>query len=272
MKIKNLTFFSLAVAVLCVAARTVTLLYATQSDTGFFIARLAPLGICLSVGIFLLILVAAVFAFSAKEKAHSPFKLSRLSALAAIVLGVFILLYSFGFNAHSYLIAWQHTLEAVSGILAGCWFILYGMSAFINIKLPKITAILPCIHSVMRLVVVFTSLSTSALVAEHVFSLAYHVSVMVYMLNLGRMAAEEPAKNSQKTFFPLTVVSFIFTCTSTFSRLIALLLNKENFIHSEVPLDITGIVLCIFMLLIAADICKANKEETKEADLNDIQC
>lgn len=272
MKIKNLTIFSIAVAVLCIAARTVTLLYATQSGTGFFISRLAPLGIGLSVSIFLLIIPAVVFAFTAKEKANTPFKLSRLSGCVSFILGVVIIFYSFGFNSHSYLIMWQHTLESVTGVISGAWFILYGVSAFINFKLPKITAVLPCIHSIMRLIVVFTSLSTAALVAEHVFSLAYHVSVMVFMLNFGRMAAGEPSKNSAKSFFPITAATFIFTGTSVFSRLIALICGKEDMIHGETALDITGIVLCVFMLLIAADICKENNTQMKEADSNDIQC
>ena len=268
MKIKNITLFSIAVAVLCIAARTVTLLYTTQSGTGFFIARLSSLGIALSIGIFLLTLVAVIFAFTLKGKASTPFKLSKISGIASFLLGFTMLLYSFGFNSHSFVIQWQYTLEVIAGILAGSWFIIYGTGAFIKLNLPKITAIIPCIYSITRLVVVFTALSTSALVAEHVFSLAYHVSVMVFMLNFGRMVAGEPSKNSGKIFFPVTVASFIFTCTSVFSRLIILILRKTDMIHGEAPLDLTGIVLSIFMLLIARDIYKEKKEETK----NDIQC
>ncbi len=270
MKIKNLTIFSIAVAVLCIAARTVTLLYTVETSTGFFIARLTTLGISLSIGIFLLTLVAVIFAFTAKEKANCPFQLSKISGIASFLLGFATLLYSFGFNSHSYLIQWQHTLEAFSGVLAGVWFILYGISAFTDIKLPKIAAIIPCIHYIMRLIVVFTTLSTSALVTEHVFSLAYHASVMVFMLYLGRIAAGETSKNSAKSFFPVTTAAFIFTCTSVFSRLIMLLLGKPEMIHGETALDITGIILSIFMLLIAADICKENTEEIKEADTNEL--
>ncbi len=270
MKLKNLTLFTLAVALLSTAARTASLLYTTESSTGFFISRLSTLGVMLSVLILILTVIAAVFAFFAKEKAISPFKPSSLSGIFAVLLGISFLLYSFGLGAHTYLIPWQHTLETVTGILSGAWFIAFGLGAFMNIKLPKIAAILPCIHSVMRLVVVFTSLSTSALVAEHVFSLAYHASVMVYMLNFGRFAANEPSKNGSKFFFPITVTAFIFTATSVFSRLIVSLSGKPELIHGEVEIDITGIVLTVFMLLCAADICKENNE-IKEADSDAVQ-
>lgn len=268
MKIKNITLFSIAVAVLCIAARTITLLYATQSGTGFFIARLSSLGISLSIGIFILTLVAVIFAFTLKEKASSPFKLSKISGIASFLLGFTILLYSFGFNSQAFVIQWQHTLEVIAGILAGCWFIIYGTGAFIKLNIPKITAIIPCIYSLLRLVVVFTTLSTSALVSEHVFSLAYHTSVMLFMLNFGRIVAGEPSKSTEKIFFPVTVAAFIFTCTSVFSRLIMLLLGKADMIHAEVGLDLTAIMLSIFMLLITRDIYKEKKEETE----NDIQC
>lgn len=265
MKNKSLTLFSIAVAILCIAARTITLIYTTQSGTGFFISRLAPLGICLSVVIFLLTLVAFIFAFTSNQTARSPFKPSGLSAMACIVLGITILLYSFGFNSHTAFIHWQHTLETLTGIAAGVWFILYGLTAFTNLRLPNVTAILPCIHFITRLVVVFGGLSTSALVAEHVFSLAYHVCAMVFMLNLGRVMANEPSKSSQKTFFPISVLTFIFTCTSVFSRLIMLIISKTQMIHGETPLDITGIALSIFIILISADICKNDNIKIKEA-------
>lgn len=262
MKIKNLTVFSLAVAILCVAARTVTMLYATESGTGFFINRLTPLGLGLSAGIFVLVLAAVIFAFYAKEKTVSPFSPSALSSIASLLLGISLIFYSLGFNIHGYLILWQHALETVTGILAGLWFIAFGLSAFAKIKLPAVAAALPCIHYIMRLIVVFTSISTSALVAEHIFSLAYHVSAMVYMLNFGRIAAGEPSKNIAKVFFPISAMTFIFTCTSVFSRLIMLILGKPEMIHGEAALDITGIVLSIFVLLIAADTVKEDTEKS----------
>lgn len=271
MKVRNLTFFSIAVAVLCVAARTATLFYTTQGETGFFIGRLANLGIILSVAIIVAAAVATLFAFTAKERVSIPVSLSPLSKFAFVLLGAAITVYSLGFNSHSFAVAWQHGFEVISGILAGLWFILYGISPSVGIRLPKITAILPCIHFIMRLIVVFTSLSTAALVAEHVFSLAYHVSVMVYMLNLGRILGEAPAKNTARTFFPITVCTFIFTATSVLSRLIALIAKKQELIHGESALDITGIVLSVFLLLIAADICKESNK-TKEEDENDLQC
>lgn len=270
MKFKNLTLFSIGVAIFCIAARTVTLLYATQSGTGFFISRLSSLGISLSISIFLLAIVAVIFAFALKGKAHSPFELSKLSGIASFLLGFTILLNSFGFNSHSFVIQWQYTLEVIAGILAGCWFIIYGVGAFIKFKLPDITAIIPCVYFILRLVVVFTALSTSALVAEHVFSLAYHVSVMVFMLYFGRAVAGVPSKNISKTFFPIKTAAFIFTTTSVFSRLIMLLLGKTEMIHSEAGLDLTGIMLSIFMILITADIYKESKKVIKEEDSNEL--
>lgn len=268
MKIKNLTIFTIAIAILCTAARTVTLLYATEAGTGFFISRLSDIGVALSISIFLLVLIALIFSFSAKEKAKQGFTLSKISGAVSVILGIAILSYSLGLGSHSYLLSWQHTLETVTGILSSLWFMAYGVSAFVDITLPAITAIFPCIHSIMRLIVVFGTFSTSALVAEHVFSLAYHVSVMLFMLYFGRIVASVPQKKSGKTFFPVTVCAFIFTCTSVFSRLLMLFLSKTEMIHGETALDITGIVLSVFMLSAAADICKEEKEEIPD----DIQC
>ena len=268
MKIRNLTIFTVAVTLLSVAARTATLLYATAEGTGFFIGRLAALGIALSVAVFLLTAICFSFAFAVKEKAVVPFTPSFVEGIACVILGITLIAYSLGFNAHSYIFPWQHILEAASGILGGLWFILYGL----NFKLPTVTAVLPCLHFVMRLVVVFTSLSTAALVAEHVFSLAYRVSVMVFMLNFGRIVANVPTKNTNKVFFPISCAAVIFTGTSVLSRLIMIFADKTELIHGEAALDITGIVLLVFMLLTAADICKENETKTEEEVNDDLQC
>ena len=173
MKTKNLLFFSLGIAVICALIRTATILYTTESTTGFFISRLSGLGIFLSVAIFLLTLVAVIFSVLNKKTANVDFKVSKLSGAASFVCGIVTLLYPLLYKDVNSLIPWQNNLTAAFSLLAGLWFLLFGVSAFIDIKIPPLFCAVPLLYYLMRLVLVFTAFSTSALVAEHVFSLAY---------------------------------------------------------------------------------------------------
>lgn len=256
MKLKTMTMFTLLLSLISVLLRTATLLYATESTTGFFAERLIPVGVSLSAMIIVLAAVGLVFGFSVKEKATENFNLSSLSGIFSVVLGVMLIAYSLGFGSHACSVLWQKVMEVLTGFVSGVWFIVFGLSPFTKIKLPLITASLPCIHWIFRLVVVFGTFSTNALVAEHIFTLSALCFAVVYMLFFGRVISKCATKRSLLFFFPITAVTFILNATSSISRFIVTLAGKAEKIHGEVPLDLVGICLCVFLMVSVFDICR----------------
>lgn len=269
MKPKTLTIFGILAAIVCIAARTVTLMYATESETGFFISRLSAIGIILTIGIFAVTLVVASFAFTVKKKAKNNFTLSKKGGIICIILGVALLSYCFGFGIHPYNAMWQHILELASGILCAVWFIIYGLSPFVQLKLPEIFAVIVPIHWILRLIVVFGTFSTTALVAEHIFSLAALSVTAVFMLEFSKAVLGIAGKKVLTSLYPTAICSAVLSLTSSVSRLIVTILSAAEKIHAEVPIDIVGITVGIFMLIISADIFN---EAQKEEKTNEIQC
>ena len=259
MKLKTMTLFTLLLSFACVLLRTATLLYATESTTGFFAERLIPVGVLLSIIILVLACVGLVFGFSVKEKATENFSLSHLSGTFSVVLGVMLIAYSLGFGSHACSVLWQKVMEVLTGFISGVWFIIFGLSPFTKIKLPLITSAIPCVHWIFRLVVVFGTFSTNALVAEHIFTLCALCFAVGYMLFFGRIVSKSATKRSLLFFFPVTACTFILNATSSVSRLIVTLVGKAEKIHGEVPLDLVGIAFCVFIILIVFDICKEVK-------------
>ncbi|MEE0840093.1 MAG: hypothetical protein U0L72_06040 [Acutalibacteraceae bacterium] len=268
MKKKTLTVFGILIAIICIILRTVTLMYVTEGETGFFISRLIPMGIALCAATFILTLVASAFSFSSKQKAENCFTLSKKSGIFAIILGVSLLCYCLGFGTHPSAIQWQHTLEIVSGILSAVWFILYGMTSFATYKLPPVTAVIPVIHWLCRIIVMFSAFSTTSLVAEHIYTLCALCFTTLFMLQLGKTVSGIAGNKTLTAFFPTAICASILTLTSSVSRLIVTLLGEMEKIHGETPLDIVGITVGIFMLVITADI--SVKEKEKNSD--EIQC
>ena len=262
MKTKNLFIFSFCIAVICAAIRTATILYTTEGTTGFFIARLASLGIFLSVAVFLLALTAAIFAFFADQKATTDFKVNKLSGAVSIICGIVTLLYPVLFKA-SALFTWQNNLTVFFAFITGIWYIFFGISAFIDLKIPPVLNAVPLFYYVMRLVLIFTTFSTSALVSEHVFSLSYRCILLVFMLMFLRICAGYPSKRTLKFFFPVSVTTFVLTFTSVISRLIVHFSLGDAFIHGDIPVDYDGIALCLFILPMTYNILKKESEEIK---------
>lgn len=268
MKKKTLTVFGVIIAVICITLRTVTLMYVTESETGFFISRLIPMGIALCAATFILTLVASAFSFSAKQKAENCFVISKTSGVFAILLGVCLFCYCLGFGTHPSAMEWQHTLEIVSGILSAVWFVLYGLTSFVDIKLPPLTATIPVIHWICRIMVAFSAFSTVSLVAEHIYSLAALCLVTVFMLLLGKTVSGIAGRKTLTCLFPTAICASILTLTSSVSRLIVTVLGQAERIHGETSIDIVSIAVGIFMLVITADISVKKMEDNEY----EIQC
>ncbi len=263
MKTKNLFIFSVCIAIICTAIRIATVFYTTQDTTGFFIARLAFFGVFLSVTIFILTVIAFVFAFFADKKASADFKLNKISGVLSVICGIVTLLYPALFNT-SAIIAWQNNLTLFFSFLTGIWFTFFGLSAFTDLKIPSIANVIPMFYYLMRLVLVFTSFSASALVSEHVFSLAYRCILLVFMLMFLRICAGYPTNRTLKFFLPVSIITFILTFTSVVSRLIVYFSLGNTFVHGDIPIDYDGIALCLFILPITYNILKEKREETKK--------
>ncbi len=262
MKTKNLFIFSFSLAVICTAIRTAVILYTTEGTTGFFVARLASLGIFLSVSVFILALVAFLFGFFTDKKPCANFKLNKVSGFLAVICGILILLYPVLFKTPS-IIPWQNNFTVFFSLLTGIWFAFFGISAFIEIKIPPISYVIPMFYYLMRLVLIFTTFSSSALVSEHVFSLSYRCLILVFMLMFLRTCAGLITPRTKKFFLPVSMATFVLTFTSVISRLIVHFSLGDTFIHGDVPIDYDGIALCLFILPITYNILKEESEETK---------
>lgn len=261
---KTITLFSLFVAIVCIAARTVMLIYATESATGFFLSRLSLLGIVLSITVFILTILATVFAFTASDDVKSGFEIKKTGSILSILLGISLIAYCFGFGLHDSAFLWQRILEIISGILSGVYFIALGISAFYHIKLPIYASVIPAVHWIFRLVVVFSTFSSNALVAEHIFSLAALCISCVFMLIFGKNRAEIQSEKSKKLFYPLAICGAVLNLSSAVPRLIVTIIGAADKVHGEANIDAVTLILGIFMLVITADISNEKKIGEKE--------
>lgn len=257
---KTITLFSVFIAVMCIAARTVTLIYATESATGFFISKLSTLGILISVAIFVFALIASFFAFTVSSSELKSLEISKTNGIISILLGVSIILYCFGFGIHDTVFLWQRILETVSGFAAGLWFVIFGVNAFYSIKMPEYLSAIPCIHWIFRLIVVFGTFSSNALVAEHIFSLAALSSTCVFMLLFGKRYVKFESEKSDKLFYPTAICAAILNLTSSLSRIIVTVIGASDRIHAEANIDLVSLFAGVFMLVMVTDIKSKEKE------------
>ena len=256
---KTITLFSILVILMCVAARTVTLIYVTESATGFFISRLSVLGIALSVAVLFLTLLASAFAFAVPAVSKGKIEIGKPCGVLSVIIGLSLILYSFGFGLHESAFLWQTVFEIASGLLSALWFIAVGVNAFYSIKIPVISNIIPCVHWIFRLIVVFGTFSSNALVAEHIFSLASLCVTCVFMLELGKNRAEIVGIKKGRLLYPVAICGAILNLVSALPRLIVTVMGQSDRVHGEANIDLVSIAVGIFMLMVTLDI-KSDKK------------
>ena len=258
---KIMTLFSMFVAIITVALRTVTLIYATESATGFFVTRLTTLGIVLSAAVFFIALLDFAFSFTAYDSVCKSIEISKISGIISVLLGVFVVLFGLGSGAHGSIHMWQQFLEKTSAVLCGLWFMAIGVNAFYNLKLPVFFNILPAVHWVCKLIVVFGNFSSNALVAEHIFTLAALAVSCIFMLIFGKSLSNMQGKKAARFLFPIALLGAILNITSALSRIIVTAVGMSEKIHGEVSVDFVTLLAGIFMFALTNDIKNKEKGE-----------
>ncbi|MBE6729353.1 MAG: hypothetical protein E7568_03870 [Ruminococcaceae bacterium] len=247
---KTLTVIASFVAAVCVLFRTITLIYATEADTGFFVFRLMPLGVGLTAVCLILPVVMLLFCLSAKS--DGSVALTKLTGIMSIAVGLSVIAYCF-IGTYEYVIVWQRTLEMISGLICGVWFVLMGLKAFKKFNLPEILSVAPTVHWVFKLIVAFSNFSSNALVAEHVFTLSSISLTCLFMLMYGKSITGFAGVKTKKFIYPVAICGGVLNLTSALSRLAVTLMGKSEVIHGDSAIDLVGIAVGVFMLFVLSE-------------------
>lgn len=244
----------------------------TETDTSGFFKRINPTVYILYIAavlfsVLLLLMITASDKVTASKSFRGKNKMLTVGATAmsvglawdvAVCISAFIKAVT-SFTANSQLFQYlsangliAQLLEAVFGLLACIYFILYalsyneGRSSFYEYKLLAIT---PLFWAIFRLVRRFMTKISFIVVADLMLELAMLVFMMLFFLSFARISSQLCQKNEMRRAMKYGAVAAMFAVVISISRLVAIIGGKSAALCEGFGFNIADIAFAVFAVL-----------------------
>ena len=264
---KIMLFSGIALAVSLVM-RLLQIVFTVDTATGFFKTEYTAAGYYLMVMIAVICAAAAFICFTShRSPARPPHTNSFMSAASFLMVpAIFIELYAESFSGT--VMVWQNTLLVLTGIAAAVYFIVFGFTAFADIKMPQLLAVLPAVYFIMRIICSFTSISSLALITDNIFLIAAYCVALVFFLCFGKLYNGIVTDNSFRKLLASGTVAAILCFTQSVPHIIVNIATSNGYQHTSnaanYALFITGVFITVFIFsYFSASNCTEKSESTR---------
>ena len=264
MRYKNIIAFFLVVLPVSIGLRFMQLVFTVDATTGFFKQEYKPIGYALIFIIFFACAITALLSFTAFRKPEKPPKVNPFLGFASLLLGFAI---GYEIITETFVAAvrvWQIVLLDVTGLLAAVFFIIYGLKMLIDFPLPGITTIIIPIYWVVRLICIFTTISSLSLISDTVITLAYQCSALIFMACFAKIFNKINDDKLFRKVLASGLITAILCLADSVPRLYLKLTNHEQYLHSSATSSLTMLATGIFAFtFILAFFSNKNLKERK---------
>ena len=256
---QSYTFFFIA-AVATVALRSAMLFFTIDPKNGFINESYSAL----AYSILAIIVVAALllfgFAYFFGKKEFSDKSTGIVYKAAAVAMSFVILFDAFASSSTFAVFPWQKYLEILSAIAAAIYLTASALSDMLSFKVPEILSVAPIVFWFVRLVIIFTSLSTLANISDNIFELAALCLLLLSSLNIAKLACLPQTEKFTSFSFALFLTTALVCFVNSLPRAILIIGKNTAFLHKNDLPVMTTLIAGVYILLFAVNFFKDRKE------------
>ena len=227
--------------------------------TGFFQQNQIFFGYFMLAIIFLMALLCAIFAMTFyKDPENPPVKgtvLGIISFLPAIAIGFEI----FTESNMVAVVPMQSLLLKITGILTVLYFTLYGVSKFIDFKLPNFASIIPSIYIIIRIICDFASISSLALISDYIFLISGYCTVLLFFINFIKLYNKVDTEYNFRKILATGLASSLICISQSTAHIIINIINSGTYNHVPHSANISMLALGLFIITFVLTHFKDNK-------------
>lgn len=249
MKYKKIVLFFCLTLPLSLLLRTLQLFFTVETDTGFFKIEYKTVGFYFLALIIAVCVSMAIICFTGHRNPEHPPKINPFIAVSSFLVVISIISSIFDQSFLEVVMHWQTTLLTISGVLAAIYFLLYGMSGFININLPPILSIFPSAYFIMKIISSFTAISSLALITDNILILAAYCVILLFLISFGKLYNGIDSEGNFRKLMASGFVSVILCFTQAVPHFIINFATDGAYLHTS---NATSLSLLGFGIFIAA--------------------
>ena len=240
---------------LCVVLRIIQVYFTIDNATGFIKQQYSTMGLLISVivcaGIAAVALLTAITDIKCKES-----ECPQLAICVSSLLVGGMLIYKAVTNISEVLkfgawqtTAWYDFALFVLMLLSAVVFFAYGLKNISDFKMPSMILSIPVFCFIVKLISVFVSTSSLALVTENVFMIFTSSAVLWFMFEFSNFENGVGDKDKKiKKIFASGIASVMFCAVTTVPKVFVALILKSGLSNSDISTVLLDISLAIFIL------------------------
>ncbi len=249
MRYKNIILFSFVTVITGIVIRAYQLLFITEGETGFIKQDFKSFGIAMSALVVLSALACVAMGLSVRR---CPKKMPKvkwpLSVISFIMAGAILFEIFTSFFA-TRLPAWQVIVLEVTGCCTAAFFVVYGLKPRVEIKLPNIFYAVPVLYWAVKLMVVFTSISSLALIVDNVLLTASYCAILIFMLEFAKLANGIDIEKTSRFIMASGLCAVNLSLVCSIPSFIALFIGNTDVLHTKPTSLVSALASGLFILI-----------------------
>lgn len=269
MKITLSKIFFIVSTFIVLVTHIISLLFMTETNTGFFKPEYASFRIVF--GVLAFVLCCGLF-FLGKNKPQdikTPVEFSRPLSIISILTAIGFL---FG-NAVSSLgqLTTSSLIKMAMALIVTIFFLVFGLCGIFKLNPPKFLTVLTLPYFVYNLILVFARNSGMSVISENAYEIILLCAVLLFFSYMAKFICGVEREKNLSALVPVGYIAALFSFTCTVSRYIIILIGKGNVLKVNAYPDFSTFALGVFITAFCFSVLKPNSDHTPRSSKNTVE-
>ena len=227
--------------------RALQLIKHTDHTTGFYTKDKQALVVTVAIAI-VAFLVVCCCATVKRAPLKTP-KVRKPLAIGAVLMAVAVALdvvatfgFSFMSNLHKFIIG-------ILGLLTVAFFVAYAIKGVKKYRLEKLLYAIPAIYFAAKLVLVFISIATLALISANAYMILYYSFTTLFFLEFAKIANGYDKEKSYKKILITAALSAMFSAVFSVPQMFLLLTDSKATLHQSSAVLFSAMLTGVFVMI-----------------------
>ncbi len=243
---KIILFFGITLPA-SILMRFLQILFTVDATTGFFKNEYNKMGFYLLVVILAACACLAVICFTGHRNPEHPPKMNPVLSISSCLLAVVTFIELFSGSFPRMVMKWQLVLLVITGIAASVYFAVYGLSSLIKYKLPPLSAVIPAIYFIVKIICTFTSISSLALISDNIMLLSVYCVAMLFFLCFGKLYNSIDNEYNFRKLMASGLVAVVLCLTQAIPHFVINIFTDNVYLHTSNIANLSVLCLGIFI-------------------------
>jgi len=244
---KIVLFFSISL-IFGVMMRFFQIKYTIEYSTGFFISSLSGFGYFMLAIVFAIALICGLFARNYYINPEAPPKKGYALGIVSFMPSIAILFEIFTEKSTTQVLPLQSLLLKFLGILTSAYFVLYGISKFKEIRLPGMTAVLPVVYTIMRIICDFASVSSLAIISDYIYLICGYCLILLFFMNFLKLHNGVDKEYNFRKIFSTGLSSAVICISQSLAHIVINLFSNNGYTHISHGANLSLFAFGIFII------------------------